>query len=809
MRKQRHIETGVKKKPLGETTVRFPFARPSSASMYPSGTVRRIDASQLSAWVRLSFATIPVGVVVALALAVDFREWRWDRWIDIGIAGLLASYAVLLAFCVRWTKHPDHFFVNSWMRSLLLIRLLLGSFWAWTIVSMAAVADPMQRSLLDGTIVGLMSTSIFGGPAIYALSYWLPMTVGAFAALFATGQLTALPIATCVSAYAALTFFGLMFFDRQFVERSMNMLRLEQHADTIGILLRDFEESSSDWLWETDQNLIIRHPSSRFAEAAGRDVSDMAIGLFTLLGESPADNAETANQGIAILRERIAARFTFRELVVPVMVSGEPRWWALTGRPLFASSGSFVGYRGVGSDVTTAHTARERISYLARHDTLTGLANRTEFNDVIATVMSFPPSREVALLCLDLDGFKAVNDSYGHGVGDALLRDVAQRIKGAVRDGDLVARLGGDEFIVLLKDAGGARATSAAGRIVDSFSVPFKMGDIVTRIGVSIGIALAPTDGHAPDELYRNADLALYRAKSGGRGTWILFDPEMDGRAHEQWTLQQDLRDAIEGRQLFVVYQPIVDLETRMVIGLEALVRWSHPQRGLISPADFVPVSERIGLIGALGAFVLAEAAALAARLPPDIHVAVNLSPLQLRDCRLVDQVDDIMQRAGVAADQIEFEITESFMLETHGRSMENLGLLRDRGFRVAIDDFGTGYSSLAALRSFPFDRLKIDRSFITDLAGSETEGRIVKAIISLARTLGISVIAEGIETEQQAQVLQEYGCANGQGYLFAHPLSVAEVMDMLAKYDDMDLALVPRIAAPPSPEPTRRSIGA
>ncbi len=710
-------------------------------------------------------------------------EQRQNPWLWLSYGAIVGCLLTMLLVCWIWRRQGNvPFDVSRRMRQFITIRVILSSAWATGLVTLTSVADPAEQILVFGASIGIISTTVFGGPAPFAVTGWGPVTIGAFAALFVTHDPFSVARLICLIAYSALTFFAILAFDRQTRERSANIMRTEQHAETISILLRDFEESSSDWLWETDASLTLRHVSARFAEVARREPREMEVNLIRLIAGAAAGAAPTPlDRAVATLRQRAEARTSFRELVVPVRIGAERRWWALTGKPLFGSEGDFIGYRGVGSDVTAVHRSRERIAYLARHDTLTDLANRSGFNEAIAAAVAESARQRTALLCLDLDEFKAINDSYGHDVGDSVLRGVAQRIRGVLREHDLAARLGGDEFAILVALRTKDEASAVAARILDCLGPPFACGDLLIKIGVSIGIAIAPDDGDDADVLYRNADLALYRAKSAGRGTWRVFDANMDRHLQERRLLQRDLREALPNGELFVAYQPIVDLRSRELIGLEALVRWRHPERGIVPPAEFVPIAEQSGLIGSIGTFVLSESAELARQLPSRLRIAVNLSPLQLRDEMLLTRVRDVLDRFALSPERIEFEITESVMLETSGRSLETLRGLRVRGHCIAIDDFGTGYSSLAALRGFPFDRLKIDRSFIADLASDGGDGPIVKAVIGLGRALGISVTAEGVESERQARVLSEFRCSSGQGYYFSRPLSPAQVLALVA----------------------------
>ena len=759
-------------------------------------SVSRLQILQLGSWLKVSVLNIPLGGAIATILYLTQGARLGNMWLRGSYASILLSYAVLAVVCWSWLRRPaTSETVVPRMRRLLAVRVVLAACWAFGIVTMAVYADPVGRSVMLASSVAIMSMAVFNGPATFALSGWFPATLGAIgtAALLGTAPVVSMIV------YAILTFLIILAFDRQMLERDRNLLRLERHAETIGILLRDFEESSSDWLWETDAALTLRHVSTRFAEVAQRSSGQMEINLFQLLAGPAGWGAEPVEESMRQLRQRVEARTPFRELVVPAVLGPERRWWALSGKPLFDSDGRFLGYRGVGADVTTEHRSRERIAYLARHDTLTDLANRSGFNDALIATLASCPERTCALFCLDLDEFKTINDTYGHDVGDAVLRAVGQRVRGALRPQDVAARLGGDEFAVVVHVADRHDAAATAQRVVGSLSAPFICGDVTIRIGVSVGVAVAPDDGEDPEVLYRNADLALYRAKSAGRGAWRMFDPNMDHMLHERRLLQRDLRDALPNGELFVAYQPIIDLTTRELTGLEALVRWRHPERGIVPPAEFVPIAEQSGQIAAIGSFVLAEAAALAVRLPSALRIAVNLSPLQLRDDGLVARVRDVLDRFAVPAERIEFEITESVMLDTGGRTLETLRELRNRGHRLAIDDFGTGYSSLAVLRGFPFDRLKIDRSFITDLDADGGDGPIVRAVIGLARALGISVTAEGVETERQASVLQTYRCASAQGFYFSRPLTPAQVVGLVAQARDP--ARVTRVTLPVAAE--------
>jgi diguanylate cyclase (GGDEF)-like protein len=733
--------------------------------------------------IRLTRGACFLGPTVATAIEFEFKNEIHLRYSGFYFAALLLNYAALFIISMIWTKRSsdEEFFVKCKFIFNFFI-FTLGCFWSLYLVSIMLVLPPAQQALILSIMVCLISTTISSGPLSSTLMFWLPLTIGSFCALYVSGHLDNLAFVVSLSGYTALVFFTMVFLNRKMLERSVNEINLAQTGETIRILLRDFEENASDWLWETNDKGEIKHVSPRFAEVARQPQSAIQGDLLAFMAGSDQTLRHVhAAEGDVFepLRRRMVARKPFRDMVMPVNMGGERRWWSMTGKPIEDSNGRFIGYRGVGSDVTAMHRSRERIAYLARHDSLTDLANRTEFNNALGLLLSESAEPNAALLCLDLDQFKAVNDSYGHGLGDSVLRAVAHRIRGAIRDRDVAARLGGDEFSILLPSNDEFEATAIADRVIDRVSRPYKFDGVTVEIGVSIGIALAPRDGRTSEVLYRNADLALYRAKDAGRGTWRLFDPAMDRQLQDRRGLQRDIKSALREDQLFVEFQPVVALETRSIVGLEALVRWKHPDRGIIPPGEFIEIAERSGLIGAITAFVLAESAALAAQLPGFVAIAVNLSPLHLREAWLVDQVSEIIQQAGVAPERIEFEVTETAVLETEGRTIDNLHRLRALGCRIAIDDFGTGYSSLATLSRFPFDRLKIDRSFINDLEHNAADAPIVKAMIDLSQTMGLRVTAEGVETERQAAILTLYQCNDIQGFLYSPPIRKAQVLHL------------------------------
>jgi diguanylate cyclase (GGDEF)-like protein len=437
-------------------------------------------------------------------------------------------------------------------------------------------------------------------------------------------------------------------------------------------------------------------------------------------------------------------------------------------------------------DITEQRQQEERIRHLARHDALTQLPNRVQFLEEMAeSEPGLERGEHLAVLCIDLDHFKAVNDTLGHSLGDKLLQQVSARLWGATRENDLLARLGGDEFALLLRDVDSpAEAAQIADRIVKALSNPFTIDGHQLVIGTSVGIAMAPQDGATSETLMKNADLALYKAKNEGRSTFHFFESGMDAAIQKRRTIEAGLRLALARGEFRLVFQPLVGLKENRITCLEALLRWDSAERGVISPAEFIPVAEETGLIVQIGDWVLREACRTAATWPAGVRVAVNLSAVQFKNKRLFETVEAALRETGLSPTRLELEITESLLLSDNEPTLKTLHRLRALGVRISMDDFGTGYSSLSYLRSFPFDKIKIDRSFMRDLKSKGDSLAIIKAVIGLGQSLGMSTTAEGIETEEQLDAVRAQGCNEVQGFLFSPPVSAAKVTEMLAEQD-------------------------
>lgn len=541
---------------------------------------------------------------------------------------------------------------------------------------------------------------------------------------------------------------------------------------------RDFADSASDWLWETDATGRLSFVSGA-PHSTGR-VLEPGRPLVELLA---AEGAQAEGGG---LTAALAARRPFRDLHGSVSTpDGMRRHLRLSGTPVVDRSGRFSGYRGVATDITELRAREERIRYLARHDSLTGLLNRSALQETAPGMFELcrRGGHRLALLLLDLDGFKAVNDQYGHDTGDRLLIEVARRLRSVTRDGDPIVRLGGDEFAILLAPRPdlGDLPERLSDRILELFENGIHVDGNPLRVGVSIGIALAPDHADDIERLLKAADLALYRAKQAGRHCHRLFTPELGAELDRRRRLEHDLAQAVTAGEIEVHYQPLVRLPDGRPFAVEALARWHHPELGPIPPSTFVPIAEEIGLAPELGRLVLREACRTACSWNDwraGLMVSVNISPLQFVHDDVVAVVTAVLEETGLAPHRLVLEITENVLMSDRREVIEAIEALRRLGVQFAVDDFGTGYSSLSYLRRFPVQKLKIDRSFIRGIEHSVKDGAIVRSLVDLCRSLDIEVVAEGVESEAQAVALEQLGCRAVQGYLFGQPGPSGELVE-------------------------------
>lgn len=671
-------------------------------------------------------------------------------------------------------------------QSLLVIRRQMNMaaiLWAIAAIVLYPNGTEPQKMLVAIAVMGAMAS---GAIALHAI----PSVAGVFAAITVTGLLVALsldgsPVVIPLSLLLAFLFTAIMTAvneaGRVFVQNHIRSYEQEKSKELFSVLFQDFEDSASDWMWEVDENGRIVHVSPQFfldARFQGYSFDGKSVGRLFREPESV-----VRGDPIPALQRKLLAAFArrapFKDIVSAVEIGGQWRFWRLSGRPVLASNGRFAGMRGACSDVTESFEAENRLQYLAMHDAMTGLPNRENFGRAFDAALAklHKGGGQLALLAIDLDKFKMVNDTLGHQAGDEMLRKVAERFRNLKEPDVVFARFGGDEFCAFISGKGaGMRAERLAQTIVDALAEPVEITAGMAEIGCSIGISVCPRDGMAAETLHRNADLALYRAKSMPNTAWCIFEPMMDATARKLQDLEYELRSALKREEFELYFQPLVDSGSRKTTCFETLLRWNSARFGRVPPTDFIRIAEKTGLIHEIGGWVIDQACREAARWPMKVPVAINLSPRQLEGVRLLDIVEQALAGSGLPASRLELEVTESALEAEPEHAAALLRRLRKIGVRIALDDFGTGYSSLSYLVRFPIDKLKIDKSFVQNAMCSEQNLAIVRAIVSLARSMKVRTTAEGVETEEQAAFLRLEGIDEFQGYLLGRPRPAAHM---------------------------------
>ena len=604
----------------------------------------------------------------------------------------------------------------------------------------------------------------------------LGVLLGSWDLHFAVGTLVFLPAMLLVALIRGKD-------DRE-EEAAIDLQKLNN--DRARRLLSEYEKSGRGWFWETDRQ-------GRIVYISAEAVSTIAVDPSTIIGQplssvifSPGAEGGGSERTFNF---HFSARTAFTDLAVRVARSHEERAWSLSGAPFYTELGQFVGFRGHGTDLTEVKRSHEAVTQLARYDNLTGLANRLYIKELFEKALTGhrgEPS-PCSLFLLDLDRFKQVNDTLGHPVGDALLKQVSERLKRTIGESGEVGRVGGDEFQVVLPGIiSEDRLAEIAGAVIVNLSHPYMVEGNQIIIGASVGIAVADGRHHLGSEtLIRNADLALYSAKENGRGIWKFYSEDMHKVAHERRALEGELRAALQAGGMTVAYQPVINVASETISGFEALARWHHPVRGPISPAAFVPIAEESGLIMQLGEWVLRTACADAAAWPGTVRVAVNVSPIQFADPGFPAIVLNALARSGLEPGRLELEITESVFLDDKLDATRIFERLKRIGVRLALDDFGTGYSALGYLRSAPFDKIKIDQSFVRGAAQSgSANSAIIRSIVSLAEALNMETTAEGAETIDELELIRSLGCSHVQGYIYGEPVCLSEAIERMRNPD-------------------------
>ncbi len=701
------------------------------------------EPRQPASWAALMGVCIPLGLALLTDLAAGLFMLSWRRL-------KLAPHTVARAMCfyipatgILWTiasvdagalRLDDTSFVTLAMASGFFVR------------SIASIASP-PLALINAVVA--IGSSIF-----FSRNLQVSFAIDALAL-------------TIIVYSVAMT--------KKTLAAGRRRLGLEWQAKKALTFVEEFENSGRGWFWETDSLGTLSYVSSQLSE-------DFQCAPEQLLGRQftdllSVDHSSETTEERKTLGFHLSARFPFSDVVVRP-ASEQDVHWSLSGNPIFDDRGRFLGFRGIGTDLTEQRRSEREISRLARFDSLTSLPNRAMMRQTLDEALHNATRRQkgCALLMIDLDRFKNVNDTLGHPVGDALLRQVAERLKSVMGNHGQVGRLGGDEFQAVLPgvvDVG--LLESLARTLIEQTSRPYMIEGHKVMIGASVGVAIGDPGRTTADAMVRNADLALYAAKAAGRGKHCLYEASMHSEAAERQVLENELRQAIERGELAVHYQPVVRAAGEEIAAFEALCRWQHPTRGAISPAKFIPLAEEAGLIGKIGEWVLRTALEEAANWPDHVRLAVNLSPVQFNDPDVAAMVAGHLEETGVAAERLELEITEGVFLAEGDTTDDTFARLKKLGVRLALDDFGTGYSSLGYLKKAPFDKIKIDQSFVRG-AASETNrnAAIIRAIVTLADTLGMDTCAEGVETHDDLQLIRELGVSMVQGYIFGRPSEAA-----------------------------------
>ncbi len=746
---------------------------------------------------------ITANLEISKSVAFAENAWVLRRLLQEHVAGvrpaiLANSINAVILFAVFWGSFPplEFFAAGLFMAVLLSWRYVLanrimkarnnaatirrfrlhielnaaalGLWWGLSVMICMFESSPEQQVLCaivgSGTMAGAAHTYRTVKKAAY---FFVGLSAaGSAIALILQGNMVSYAGAVLICGYCSVLFSGIKLTEANILVRHQREADLRESAETINLLLADFTEQGSDLVVEMDASGKLINPSEQLASAARRPIE-------TLVGKPIAQLLDNSPERDALIA-MIASQLPFRNHQVSLSIGKERLWWSISARPI-SEDGK---YRGIATDITAQRQAEEQVSYMAHFDSLTDLPNRFQFNQRL-TRQAHNDHSELGLMYLDLDQFKIINDTLGHGFGDLLLKGVARRLETCISGEEIVARLGGDEFAILFKTADLDYIQSVGASIISALSIAFRLDDHDVIVGTSIGIAIAPLHGKDASTLLRNADLALYEAKAQGRNRQVVFETGMDEAAQLRRALELDLRGALGKQELCLHYQPLVRIEDGETLGYEALIRWEHPERGVVMPDAFIPIAEESGMIIPIGEWVIRQAMDDLMEWPPHMTVSINLSPVQMRSSSLITTLIQKLASTSLDPKRICFEITETVLMQDSEANLEILHKLREVGVEIALDDFGTGYSSLNYLRSFPFDKIKIDRCFVDEIDTREDCQAIVRSVVNLANSLGMTTTAEGVEREDQIEHLRREGCLNVQGYLFSKAVPQDQLTDL------------------------------
>ncbi|MGB3807147.1 MAG: EAL domain-containing protein [Erythrobacter sp.] len=744
----------------------------------------RLRGLQYAAMAKLTFYRVYSHAIMSLFVAQIYLATVGPAWV--------ATWMGALILVQMHGARGDRQFADAGNRQVSTSQfleqsktsILAGILWAVPFLLFAPIGSLAQFAALLVVALLLLAGSVY----FYTTS---PLSIIGFAGIVSAAAFVhALTIgqfhvAAGIALFAVLTMLGALEIGRVYLSAHISETKLAEQEQVVSMLQREFEEHEADWLWETDKRRRLCSVSPRLAYALQASQGEVeGSPMIDLLTNRNWEESKVP-QSLRDLTDKLQSGEGFSNLTVEVSIKGQRRFWELSGTPLHDERGRFLGMRGVGSDVTEQHHSNEKISYLARYDMLTSLPNRLQLTEALGKALEDAKQwrSRCALMMIDLDRFKAVNDSLGHMTGDKLLAQVSARLQALTNDNAIVGRLGGDEFAIVVRDASqpGYLAKLAAS-IIASLSEPYMVEHHTLHVGASIGSAVGPRDGKTVEELMRNADLALYEAKDAGGGEHRRFEPKFHASAEERRQLEASLREALGLDQFVLHYQPVVDARSENIVSFEALVRWNSPEHGFVSPGKFIPLAEDTRLIVPIGSWVLRQACQEARSWPDHVKVNVNVSPEQLLEPNFHREVVGALAASGLRPERLEVEVTESIFVRDADIASKALEQIMALGCSIALDDFGTGYSSLGYLRRLRFSTIKVDRTFVQGAAqGSNESLAIINAVVAMAKSMKMTTVAEGVEEAEEAELIRNLGCDKIQGFYFGRPMSNDEARQLFS----------------------------
>lgn len=746
----------------------------------------RYRAIQYTALGKQNMLVAIANIALALLVSQLFRGVVPLSWLAGWLVALVAALTLPIIVYRRSGMEGHSHIARRHGAAMVGATGLVALLWSVPMFLFVPIAGPAGLAPMVAAVAALVvgSTLLLNALPLGALVFNLVLMAATAVQFWLMGFAAA--VVTVIALSLMLILSGVMN-ARAFLLSQISEAGLAEKEEVVSLLLREFEETDADWLWQIDSTRRIVDPHPRFAFAAGHDAADMTGLPLVQLMAGPAWESGRFPSSLHELAERLKKREAFSNLVVQASIKGRTRWWELSASPRFDSQGAFIGFRGVGSDVTESRENAEKIARMARFDPLTGLPNRLQVTEALdrALAQCQQWNSRCAFLMIDLDRFKSVNDTLGHLVGDRLLAQVSMRLKSLMSKAEMCGRLGGDEFAVVMHQVSNPNeVTELAERIIEVLSRPYDVDQHTLYIGASIGSAIGPRDGDTVETLMRNADLALYRSKDEGGDKHHSYEPRLHMHAEERRVMEIALRKALERDEFSLSYQPVVCAETETVVGFEALLRWYNPEFGQVSPAKFIPLAEEARLVVPIGNWVLHRACKEAMLWPPSVKVAVNVSAEQLYEPDFVETVIEALSESGLPAQRLELEVTESVFLREGSRASATLDRILALGIGLSLDDFGTGYSALGYLSKTRFTTIKVDRSFVQGAAKQLPESlAIIRAVVAMAQSLGISTTAEGAETRHEVDVIRNLGCNKIQGYYYGRPIPADEVLALFSDY--------------------------